>query len=137
MVKTMNLTSKELIDLALSASEKAYSPYSGFCVGAALMCKSGKVYTGCNIENKSYGATNCAERTAFFNAINIGEREFTSIAIVGYNSESRNSFDFCHPCGICRQIFSEFCTGDFKIILSNSKGEIKEYTLNDILPDRF
>ena len=123
---------KELIDEAIKAREQAYAPYSNFKVGAALKAKSGKIYLGANIENSSYSLTNCAERTAFFKAVFDGEREFDSIAIVGGDDNLR----LCPPCGACRQIMSEFCKGDFKIILFDGKDE-KVYTLDEILPLRF
>ncbi len=129
------MTDVELIALAKSAAENAYVPYSGFTVGAALLCKNGKVYLGCNIENAAYSPTNCAERTAFFKAVSEGEREFTAIAIVG--GKSLNFSDYCSPCGVCRQVMSEFCDGDFKIILGKNDGEYKVYTLNELLPLSF
>lgn len=123
---------KELIDKAIKAREQAYAPYSNFKVGAALKTKSGKIYLGANIENSSYSLTNCAERTAFFKAVFDGEREFDSIAIVGGD----DNLKLCPPCGACRQVMSEFCKGDFKIILFDGKDE-KVYTLDEILPLRF
>ena len=129
------MTSVELIEKAKKAAENAYVPYSDFYVGAALLCGNGNVYTGCNIENSAYGPTNCAERTAFFKAISEGEREFEAIAIVGgKNLEFSN---YCYPCGVCRQVMSEFCKGDFRIILGKSDGEITEMTLSDLLPHTF
>ncbi len=119
---------------AVSAMNKAYMPYSGFCVGAALLCKNGKIYTGCNIENAAYSETVCAERTAFFEAVKNGEREFEAICIIGGKKGEIN--DFCYPCGACRQVMSEFCNDDFKILLFNGH-EFKTYTLKDLLPRRF
>jgi cytidine deaminase len=116
----------ELIKKAKEAQKGAYAPYSSFHVGAALLTKSGKIYTGFNIENSSYSATVCAERVALFTALNSGEREFSAIAIVG-DSES------CPPCGVCRQVLSEFCDGEFEIILEN--GSI--FTLSELLPFSF
>ena len=98
----------ELIELACKGREQAYTPYSGFRVGAALLTRSGTVYLGCNIENASYGPTNCAERTAFFKAVSEGEREFEAIAIVGGPGEGRTG-EMCAPCGVCRQVMMEFC----------------------------
>ncbi|MBP9988404.1 MAG: cytidine deaminase [Ruminococcus sp.] len=123
-----------LINKAIEAMKNSYSPYSNFRVGASLITKNGKIYTGCNIENSSFSATNCAERTAFFNAVSNGEKEFEAIAIVG--GKNGKIDDFCFPCGICRQVMSEFCDKDFKIILSNTK-EIKEYKLSELLPESF
>ena len=123
---------KELVDEAIKARDNAYVPYSKFKVGAALKTKNGKVYLGANIENASYSLTNCAERTAFFKAVYDGEREFEAIAIVG----GEDKLCLCPPCGACRQVMSEFCKGDFKIILFDGKEE-KVYTLDEILPLRF
>ncbi len=131
----MKYSKKELVDIACQARLKAYSPYSDFCVGAALLCKDGKIYEGANIENMSYGATNCAERTAIFRAIIDGEREFSAIAVVGAKHGEEIS-DFCAPCGICRQVMSEFCSSDFEILLYDGK-EIKTYTLSGMLPAAF
>nr|WP_294677670.1 cytidine deaminase [uncultured Blautia sp.] len=127
----------KLIQAAFEAQRKAYAPYSGFQVGAALLAGSGRIYGGCNIENASYGATNCAERTAFFRAIYEGEREFKAIAIAGKLSDS-DTFEYCAPCGICRQVMSEFCDGeDFLIILPRSQSDYKVYSLNELLPLSF
>ena len=122
---------KKLIDAAKCTQENAYSPYSNFCVGAALLCGDGKIYTGCNIENSSYSATVCAERTAFFKAISEGQKDFTAIAVIGSDDK------ICMPCGVCRQVISEFCGADFKIICANKTGEYKEYTLDELLPFSF
>lgn len=129
------MTEKELVIFAKEAALKAYSPYSNFRVGAALLASSGKVYLGCNIENSSFGATNCAERTAFFKAISEGEKDFEMIAVVGGEDGIFDSF--CSPCGICRQVMAEFCKEDFKIILGRNVGETKVYTLKEILPLAF
>ncbi len=125
---------EELIGNAMAAMKNAYSPYSEFCVGAALLTKKGKVYTGCNIENSSYSATNCAERTAFFSAVKNGERQFSAIAVVG--GKKGRVENYCSPCGVCRQVMSEFCDKNFKIYLYNGV-EIKTYTLGELLPDAF
>lgn len=184
------MTELELCLAAVGARENSYSPYSHFAVGAALLTKSGKVYTGCNIECSSYSPTVCAERTAFFKAVSEGERDFAAIAIVGgkvgengdgksrenggisaeasencadkelsdgeiekavignttlTESESKAEHEtenggvdggFCAPCGVCRQVVSEFCRGDFKILLY-SAGEIRRYTLSELLPLSF
>ena len=124
---------KELISRAIAAMDRAYVPYSGYRVGAALLCADGKVYEGCNIENGSYGATNCAERTAFFKAIYDGERDFAAIAIVGgLEGELRG---FAAPCGVCRQVMAEFCDPEtFRIVLMNGDGEIRDYLLKELLP---
>ncbi len=125
------LNKKELISRAVEAARKAYAPYSNFHVGAALITKSGKIYLGANIENSSYGLTICAERTAAFNAVLDGEKEFDAIAIV---SDSGN---FTPPCGACRQVLSELCGKNLLVIMSNKKGEIKEMTLEELLPFSF
>ena len=130
------MTSLELVNLAIEAREHAYVPYSSFAVGAALLTKDGKVYQGCNIENSSYGATNCAERTAFFTAVYQGERDFEAIAIVGGKAGEPVS-ELCAPCGICRQVMREFCKDDFKIFLSKGDGTILETTLTNLLPLSF
>ena len=126
----------KLIELAIEAREHAYVPYSKFAVGAALLTREGKVYQGCNIENASYGATNCAERTAFFRAIYDGERDFTAIAIVGGPADAPIS-ELCAPCGICRQVMAEFCKPDFKIYLSKGDGKVVESSLTNMLPFSF
>ncbi|HCJ58122.1 cytidine deaminase [Lutispora sp.] len=118
-----------LIEKAKEAREKAYVKYSNFKVGAALLGKSGKIYTGCNIENASYGATICAERTAFTKAISEGEKEFEAIAIVS------SSDDITYPCGICRQFMSEFGL-DLKLIFTDGH-KIVIYKLSDLLPYAF
>lgn len=128
---------KKLIQEALSAREKAYAPYSGFMVGAALLSASGTVYHGCNVENASYPATNCAERTALFAAIAAGEREFDAIAIVGGIKGAVPS-QFCYPCGICRQVLSEFVSPDsFLVLVAKSETEYEEFLLKDLLPYGF
>ena len=128
------MTDKELCRLAVEAREKAYAPYSGYRVGAALLAKSGEVYLGSNIENAAYTPTNCAERTALFKAVSEGEKEFTAIAIVGGRYES--IADFCAPCGVCRQVLAEFCDKDFRLILGNPS-HIQVFTFEEILPFAF
>ena len=130
------MTSLQLVNLAIEAREHAYVPYSNFAVGAALLTKEGKVYQGCNIENSSYGATNCAERTAFFTAVYQGERNFEAIAIVG-GKAGEPVHELCAPCGICRQVMREFCKDDFKIFLSKGDGTVLETTLTQLLPLSF
>lgn len=133
----MNITeinTAGLIRAALLARENSYSPYSHFRVGAALLCTDGKIYSGCNIENRAYGPTNCAERTAFFKAVSEGEREFLAIAVVG----GENDPVWCYPCGVCRQVMAEFCQADsFRVICARSVSEYKEYTLGELLPEMF
>ena len=130
----------ELVKTAIEMTGKSYAPYSHFHVGAALLDKSGKVWTGCNIENAAYGPSNCAERTAVFKAVSEGAREFEAIAIAGGPEDTDGKVeikDFCPPCGVCRQVLSEFCDRDFKIVLTNGKGEQKVFTLGELLPESF
>lgn len=127
------MNKNELVALAIEARENSYSPYSGFKVGAALLTKNGRVYKGCNIENGAFSPTNCAERTAVFSAVSDGEKDFSAIAVVG-GAEEINAF--CPPCGVCRQVLSEFCNADFEIHLFNGE-EIKTFTLGDLLPEAF
>ena len=122
-----------LITAALSARDQAYMPYSHYAVGAALMTSGGCIITGCNIENASYGATNCAERTAFFKAVSQGERNFCAIAITGGIS-GKQPTDYAYPCGICRQVMQEFGGPDFVIIAAKSPEDYKEFTLSELLP---
>lgn len=129
---------KELIREAFLARENSYSPYSHFAVGAALETKEGKLYRGCNIENSSYGATNCAERTAFFKAVSEGERNFARIAIVGGYEEGNTVSGYAFPCGICRQVMMEFCDPEsFIILVAKSEEDVKEYSLKELLPEGF
>ena len=128
------MTNQALIDSAREALKNSYSPYSEFKVGAALLCSDGSVYSGCNIENSSYSATVCAERTAFFKAISEGKRDFSAIAIVGGKNGDYSSP--CTPCGVCLQVMSEFCGDGFKILLRNGDG-INELTLKELLPNSF
>ena len=127
---------EKLIKSALEARTFSYSPYSQYQVGAALLCKDGTIYTGCNIENAGYGPTNCAERTAIFKAVSEGEREFTAIAIAGGRAgEKINSY--AYPCGVCRQVMAEFCHSDFLIFVVKSESEYMQHTLEELLPNRF
>lgn len=127
---------EELIQSALDARKIAYAPYSHYLVGAALCTADGKVYQGGNIENASYGATNCAERTAFFRAVSAGERDFLAIAIAG-GMEGEEPRDYAYPCGICRQVMQEFADADFLIIVAKSVQDYKIYRLEEILPFGF
>ncbi len=129
------MTNKELCDIAVKACKNSYSPYSKYRVGAALMSKSGKIYTGCNIENASYSATVCAERTALFKAISEGETDFSVIALAGRKDGKTDNGAL--PCGICLQVLSEFCDGDFKILIVNSADGYTEYSLKELLPQPF
>lgn len=128
-----------LIEEAIKYRKHAYSPYSHYMVGAALLTEYGKVYGGCNIENASFGATNCAERTAFFKAVSEKEMDFTAIAIVGGpTEEAEHGFsDFAYPCGICRQVMKEFCKKDFKVIVARDTRDYKVFDLCELLPMGF
>ena len=129
------MTNSELIKLAIEARENAYAPYSHWKVGAALLTKDGKVYTGCNIENSAFTGTSCAERTAIFKAVSEGELKFSKIAVVG-GDETKGIVDICTPCGVCRQVMSEFCDPDkFKVICAKSTKEFNVYSLRDLLPN--
>ncbi|MGN1149037.1 MAG: cytidine deaminase [Lachnospiraceae bacterium] len=127
---------EKLIRKALEARSFAYAPYSGYAVGAALLTTSGKIYTGCNVESASFGATNCAERTAIFKAVSEGEREFTAIAIVG-GKASQAPADYAYPCGVCRQVMQEFCKADFLVIVAKTEEDYREHTLSELLPYGF
>lgn len=128
---------KELLALAHQARERAYAPYSNFLVGAALLCANGKVFLGCNVENASYGVSNCAERTAFFKAISEGESEFSKIAIVG-GPRGATADQPCYPCGICRQVMYEFCDLDgFQILLEDGAHAVLQVSLRELLPLAF
>ena len=129
-------TPDELVQLAKEARTHAYVPYSGFAVGAALLCRDGKIYQGCNIENAAFGPTICGERTAFFKAVYDGEREFEAIAVVGGKAGEEISGLF-PPCGVCRQVMREFCDLDFKVYLGKENNQFVETTLGDLLPMSF
>lgn len=127
---------EEMIEQAIEQLKFSYTPYSDFKVGAALLGKNGKIYTGCNIENAAYSPTNCAERTAFFKAVSEGEREFQAICIVG--GKSGKITEYTAPCGVCRQVMMEFCDPeDFQVILAIDKAQYQIYTLKELLPQGF
>ena len=130
-----NFDRKNLVELAVSAAENSYSPYSNFCVGAALLCDDGEIILGTNVENASYGGAICAERTAFCTAVAKGKKTFVALAIIGHR-RGEEKMDFCSPCGICRQFMSELVDRDFLVVLSNGE-EIREYTMSEILPLAF
>lgn len=124
---------EEMIGMAMGQLAYSYAPYSGFKVGAALLTKEGKFYTGCNIENAAYTPTNCAERTAFFKAVSEGERAFRAICVVG--GKDGILTEYAAPCGVCRQVMMEFCDPDaFQIILATSRERYRIFTLKEILP---
>ena len=143
------MDAKQLVQAALQARKMAYTPYSGFKVGAALLTKDGKIYRGCNIENAAYSPTNCAERTAFFKAVSEGEREFEAIAIVGFKDADTpeekivagrepGPEDYAFPCGVCRQVMREFTDPEeFRIIVAADEEHYKLCTLAQLLPDSF
>ena len=133
--KLSDSTIEILINKAFDMLNYSYAPYSHFKVGASLLGKDGRIYGGCNIENAAYGPSNCAERTAVFKAVSEGCKEFSAIAIVG--GQNGNVNDFCPPCGVCRQVLSEFCSKDFLIILAKSKSAYKIFTLGQLLPESF
>jgi len=128
------MTKEQLAERAKEAMQLAYSPYSGYKVGAALLCGDGSVYTGCNIENAGYSATNCAERTAFFKAVSEGKRTFQAIAVCGGKDGVLEGL--FPPCGVCRQVMREFCGDEFEIYLVKKDG-IETYTLSQLLPISF
>lgn len=125
----MNVNPEQLLELAGQAKENAFVPYFGFRVGAALQTAEGDVYTGVNIEGASFGVTMCAERTAFYKAVSDGRRKFNSIAVLS------DSEEIIYPCGICRQVMSDFADDHFIIICGNSKKEYVMKTLGELLPD--
>jgi len=125
------MDANKLLEEAKVAREKAYAPYSKFSVGAALLTKSGKVFHGCNIENASFGLTNCAERTALFKAVSEGETEFQALLVVA------NTKNPVAPCGACRQVIAEFCPPEMPVYLANIYGDIKQTTVEQLLPSSF
>lgn len=129
------MTDKELYALAIKAMEYSYSPYSDCRVGAALLCKNGKVFTGTNIENAAFGPTVCAERVAIFKAVSEGEKEFLKIAVVGGKGGVINGV--FAPCGVCRQVLREFCDDNFEFLLGETPDSFKTVTLKDLLPLSF
>ena len=127
---------EEMIDLAIRQMEFSYVPYSHFHVGAALLSRSGKIYTGCNIENAAYTPTNCAERTAFFKAVSEGVKEFDAICVVG--GKEGILTEYASPCGVCRQVMMEFCDPDtFQVILAVSREKYEIFSLRELLPMGF
>lgn len=131
----MEKIKSDLIKKALEARKYAYVPYSGYKVGAALLCEDGSVVTGCNVENASYGASNCGERTAVFNAVSQGKRRFCAIAVAGGKGEV---MDYAYPCGICRQVLREFCDPkQMTVLICRSEEDYKEMTLEALLPEAF
>ena len=128
------MSDRELMLAAVEARKNAYVPYSGFSVGAALLSRDGRVFTGCNVENAAYSPTNCAERTAIFKAVSEGVRTFSAIAVVGGSGEILN--ELCAPCGVCRQVLAEFCDADFRVLLGTPDA-IRVMRLGELLPLAF
>ncbi len=134
------MNEEEIQNLILNAFEgrtRSYCPYSGFAVGAALLTSSGEIFRGCNVENSSYGATICAERTAALKAVSEGEREFIAIAIVGGPKDAKELSDYAYPCGVCRQFLSEFAGPDMTVIVAKSIDDKKIFKLSELLPAAF
>ena len=129
------MTPEQLIELAKEAMTRAYSPYSGFKVGAALLCADGTVYQGCNIENAAFSPTVCAERTAIFKAVSDGRRDFAAIAVCG--GKDGVIAGYFPPCGVCRQVMAEFCEGDFPVYLAGPDGTWQRKALAELLPFSF
>lgn len=121
----------KLMQEAKTASKTAYAKYSGFSVGAALLCGDQNIYTGCNVENVTYGATICAERTAAVKAVSAGQKKFLAIGVYA------DSDDYIYPCGICRQFLMEFASPDMKVIACNNKGQYKVHDIKELLPYAF
>lgn len=134
----MKVSYEQLIENAIEARKMAYTPYSKYKVGAALLSSENKIIKGCNIENAAYGPTNCAERTAFFKAVSEGVKEFSAIAIVGGLENETDLFSgYALPCGVCRQVMREFCDSEFEIVVARSTDDYKVYTLGELLPESF
>ena len=134
----MKVSYEQLIENAIEARKMAYTPYSKYKVGAALLSSENKIIKGCNIENAAYGPTNCAERTAFFKAVSEGVKEFSAIAIVGGLENETDLFSgYAFPCGVCRQVMREFCDSKFEIVVARSTDDYKVYTLGELLPESF
>jgi len=126
---------EQLASLAVEAKEMAYTPYSNFRVGAALLAKSGKIYTGCNIESASYSPTNCAERTAIFKAVSEGDREFLAIAVAGSLGDKEP--EYCYPCGVCRQVIKEFADDKLTVIAAKTAEDYRIHSFGELLPYSF
>lgn len=127
---------KKLAAAAIAAKEMSYSPYSNFRVGAAVLTKTGKIYTGCNIESAAYTPTNCAERTAIFKAVSEGEREIVAIAVAGSPANSAVP-NYCYPCGVCRQVINEFATAEMEVIVAKTEDDYRVHKFAELLPHSF
>jgi len=130
-----NINYQELAQAAINAKAMSYSPYSQFQVGAALLTKDGKIYTGCNIESAAFSPTNCAERTAIFKAVSEGDKEFLAIAIAGSPKDTEP--DYCYPCGVCRQVIKEFAADDLTVIVVKTAEDYRIHNLGELLPHGF
>ncbi|HZJ68999.1 MAG TPA: cytidine deaminase [Candidatus Eisenbacteria bacterium] len=136
----MNLQKKkELIAQAIEASQSSYSPYSNYRVGAALLCQDASVYTGCNVENASYGGSICAERTAIVKAVSAGQKEFKALAIYGARADTaiEDNDQYAFPCGICRQFLYEFAQDDLLVLIARNQDDFIQRSMADLLPDNF
>lgn len=131
------MDTEQLMEIAEKYRKRAYVPVSGFSVGAALLCESGKVYGGCNIENSALSPGICAERTAFAKAISEGEKKFCKIAVAGGPEYREAAETPCPPCGVCRQMMAEFCDGSFQVVMKDGAGGYRIGTLDGLLPERF
>ncbi len=133
------VSASELIDAAFEARKNSYAPYSNYRVGACVLCENDRMYQGCNIENASYGATNCAERTAVFKAVSEGNKKITAVAIVGGRDDEENEMsDYAFPCGVCRQVLREFSVpSELQVIVARSRTDYRTYTLEELLPQSF
>ena len=127
---------EELLALAREARSRAYVPYSDFSVGAAILCADGSIYLGCNVENASFTPTVCAERVAVFKAVSEGKRDFLAVAVAGGN-KGESGRPYCMPCGVCRQVLSEFCNGELCVIVEDGQGAPALYTLDQLYPHGF
>ncbi len=130
--KTNIIDSKKLMSAAKNAMKQAHAPYSNFKVGAALLCQDGSIYSGCNVENASYGLSVCAERTALLKAVSEGKRKFSALAIAASGKKAMP-----YPCGACRQVIAEFCNKDFIILVVHPSGKYESFRLGDLLPKTF
>ncbi len=128
-------TIKKMCNMAVEMRGRSYTPYSHFRVGAALLSMDGRIFTGCNVENSAYSVCTCAERSAFVKAVSEGARGFIAIAISGGPEDGE--LQYCPPCGVCRQVMAEFCSGDFAVYLAKSGDDYIEYKLDDLMANRF
>ncbi|MDL2323624.1 cytidine deaminase [Ruminococcaceae bacterium OttesenSCG-928-A16] len=133
----MDFDARALAAAAVAARSNSYSPYSGFAVGAALLCANGAVYTGCNVENAAYSVTNCAERTALFAAVNAGQRTFVALAVAGGPAAQQPPLPACPPCGVCRQALYEFTGPGLPVVLAQTETDYTITTLGALLPQGF